>query len=149
MESISDVMSRDHKKIEDILSEFKNNIGGQEELQSFNNFRWELEGHLFLEERAIFTFLRSKKSRLYEDIPKIEEEHDRLLDLLNKIGEDLKNQKNADAMENQKELEALLIKHKEFEDTVLYPKLDESLNEEQKGIVIKRIERFSSEKVTA
>jgi iron-sulfur cluster repair protein YtfE (RIC family) len=147
MDSISDVMSRDHMKIEGLLLEFKDNLGKENELQSFKNFMWELEGHLFLEERAIFTFLRAEKNRLYEDIPKMEEEHDRLLELLKGIDNNLRDKKDANINDLEKEMESLLLKHREFEDTILYPKLDEGLNEEQKGEIFKRIKLFSSRKV--
>ena len=47
MEKISEIMKEDHKRILKLLDNSKNE-------KEFRKFRWALEKHIFLEEKAIF-----------------------------------------------------------------------------------------------
>ncbi len=132
---ISDLLLRDHFKIEKLLSEFKMSIGSPEAGKKFDRFKWELEKHIFIEERVIFTFVRPEDNEDFAAIPKLEREHDEILDLMKSIEKDTKE-------EDVLKLQNSLMKHKNFEDEVLYPKLDVELNDEQKKIIIKRIKEF-------
>ena len=134
---ISDLMLRDHCKIEKLLSEFKLSIGSPEAEKRFDGFKWELEKHMFIEERAIFTFVKPEDNEDFAAIPKLKREHDEILDLMESIEKDTKE-------EDVSKLQNLLMKHKTFEDEVLYPKLDVELNAEQKKIIVDRLMKFIS-----
>ena len=56
METISQVMMRDHDKIVSLLNDFGNCIDLDKQIlkKAFEIFRWELEKHLFTEEKVIF-----------------------------------------------------------------------------------------------
>ena len=143
--NISDLMSSDHCRIEKHLEEFRGSVGAPDQKKKFTDFRWELEKHLFMEEKAIFTFARNEDKEDFEAIPKLEREHDEIIDLLKKIETVMKEGKKQEAREEVDKLCNLLIKHKEFEDSKIYPKLDVELNDEQKNIITKRIMEFSPE----
>lgn len=57
--NILNLMVKDHRKIEDLLNnlEEKNNEDFDPMQKAFNKFEWELEKHIFTEEKAIFYFL--------------------------------------------------------------------------------------------
>ena len=55
--NITDLMIKDHCKIEKLLKNFeeKSNIDIEQTRIAFNKFEWELEKHMFTEEKAIFS----------------------------------------------------------------------------------------------
>ena len=136
MEEISDLMRKNHYRIEQLLKEFKTIYEKNPKLifSSFDKFKWELEKHLFIEEKAIFIFYSPKDSEDFDTIPNLVQEHRKMLELLNKIENNLKD-KNVDISELLK----LLIKHRNFEDGTLYPKLDRELEDSKKKIIIERL----------
>ena len=143
MEEISDLMRKNHYRIEQLLKEFKTIYEKNPKLifSSFDKFKWELEKHLFIEEKAIFIFYSPKDSEDFDTIPNLVQEHRKMLELLNKIENNLKS-KNVDISELLK----LLIKHRNFEDGTLYPKLDRELEDSKKKIIIERLtENFPKE----
>ena len=50
-------MVKDHNKIEQLLNNFEASINKDYKIYSeaFNDFEWELEKHIFVEEKAIYT----------------------------------------------------------------------------------------------
>ena len=143
MEEISDLMRKNHYRIEQLLKEFKTIYEKNPKLRfsSFDKFKWELEKHLFIEEKAIFIFYSPKDAEDFDTIPNLVQEHRKMLELLNKIENNLKS-KNVDISELLK----LLIKHRNFEDGTLYPKLDRELEDSKKKIIIERLtENFPKE----
>ena len=143
MEEIPDLMKKNHYRIEQLLKEFKTIYEKNPKLifSSFDKFKWELEKHLFIEEKAIFIFYSPKDAEDFDTIPNLVQEHRKMLELLNKIENNLKS-KNVDISELLK----LLIKHRNFEDGTLYPKLDRELEDSKKKIIIERLtENFPKE----
>ena len=59
---ITAVMVRDHCKIKNLLDDFeeKTKQDHKEMVKSFHKFEWELEKHLFVEEKAIFIFKENR-----------------------------------------------------------------------------------------
>ena len=129
MEEIPDLMKKSHYKIEKLLNEF----GKDNSL--FNKFKWELEKHLFIEEKAIFIFYNPKDSEDFDTIPNLIQEHRKMEKLLSEIENNLRIKKTIDVSELLK----LLVKHRKFEDGTLYPKLNRELDEAKKNIIIERI----------
>ncbi len=140
---LADFMSRDHCRIEKLLSLFRESIGTGEERKNFDILRWELEKHMFIEERAIFTFARPEDSKDYEAVPELKREHDNIVELLNEMQKDLAGGKDADISDKAGELCSVIMKHKDFEDREVYPKLDAELDDKQKKIIVERITEFA------
>jgi iron-sulfur cluster repair protein YtfE (RIC family) len=137
------ILSEDHCKIDRLLSDFRENTGSRDAEEKFEKLRWVLEKHLFIEERAVFTFLRQADSEDFASIPELEREHDMILEKLDAMDGSLKKKNAKGLTEETTELCNLLIKHKAFEDDRIYPKLDAELDREQKRIIAERIREFS------
>jgi len=143
MEKISKHMKSHHKIIDALFERFEGNVNAESEkaVEDFENFKWELQKHIFLEEKAIFSFCQEcyigedKVTGIAADMAKM---HDEILEKLN----DLENQLILEKNFNISELKELLLEHEEEEDNKLYPILDERLDSLYKKIVIKKIEEF-------
>ncbi len=61
--TIKDIMLEEHSRLAGIFNKFEQNLGKDYELIIivFDEFRWELEKHLFIEEKAIFRFFSPEK----------------------------------------------------------------------------------------
>ena len=132
-------MVKDHCKIEKLLDEFEENVEKDYLMirKSFNKFEWELEKHLFVEEKAIFTSYNPEDvSEGYKMLPELTKQHNLIINKLNNWGKDIQNKRRIDGFY---EFKRFLMKHREFEETELYPRLDQSLDETQKKLIIERI----------
>ena len=116
--SITEVMRKHHDKIEGMLNTFEN----KKDIDSFSNLKWEVEKHMFTEEKAIFSIHLDTA-----EVSGLLEEHKDMMKLL--TGEDT----------DTKTFRKLLTKHKDFEEAVIYPKLDKELDERKKELLIERI----------
>jgi hemerythrin-like domain-containing protein len=135
---ISETMVKSHGKILKLLIDFEKSIDQNEKtrMKAFNTFLWELEKHLFTEEKAIFTAYEPEDE--YEGYAMIRElikEHEEIFDKLKEMKKSFKQKKEFDFQGFKK----LLMKHKDFEDNKVYPKFDQELDEEDKRIIIFRI----------
>jgi hemerythrin superfamily protein len=124
-ESITSLMVKHHYKIVEMLNTFEK----KKDVTSFNNFKWELEKHIFIEERAIFS-ISENKTDAPTIIPDLLMEHKNMLSLM------------TDERMNIKEFKRLLTKHRNFEEAVFYPRLDKELDEQTKELIFKRIRDF-------
>ena len=142
---ISSSMKKNHEKIERLLEEFKKSIGKDMVVikSKFKKFKWELEKHTFIEEKAIFTFYNPEKDEEgeYSNMADIEDEHDEILETMSKIEKDLEEGRVNRFMVS--EMQELLKKHQEFEDEFLYPKLDKKLNASQKKIISEKVKEIA------
>ena len=127
----------DHALIEVLLVYFRDSMGKDKELaeKAFNKFKWELEKHIFVEEKVIFPFCKMAISEACESVQSLVKQHDLFIDMLNEIKNDLvmKNETDVSNFMN------LLVNHRKTEENFLYPKLDEMLNETQKEMMIAQI----------
>ena len=135
--NISDLMVQNHKYIKRLFNVFKKNLKGNNGrvLESFDIFKWEMEKHLLIEEKAIFGFYYSDDSEDYEITLDLIKQHKVILEMLKIIEMDLKN----DGVANILEFERLWVKHKRFEDEIFYPELDRKLNNYEKKNIAERI----------
>ena len=140
---ISSKMIRDHCKIEGLLDAFEKDAkkGYDTMKKSFNKFEWKLEKHIFTEERAVFTeYSPTDVSEGYKMLPVLTKHHNYILNKLNNWRDDVRNRRN---ITDVSELKEFLIKHREYEETELYPKIDQALDEGQKKHIIDRIEQIA------
>jgi len=80
-----------------------------------------------------------KMSGKNDILPRMVKDYYKIEELLDELGEDVQNRRN---ITDISELKDFLIKHREYEETELYPKLDQALDEEQKKHIIDRIEQI-------
>lgn len=135
---LTDLMVRDHGKIVKMLHDVEKSIGMElvSTMKMFDTFEWELEKHIFVEEKAIFTFYSPKDVREgYRMMPQLIQQHNDLLNKLQVMRKDLMWQRSI----RFEEFRELLLTHKTFEEVSLYPKLDQELSVPQKEEIIKKI----------
>lgn len=132
---ITETMYADHLRIERMLKNMSR--GSIDDYRDFKRFKWELERHIFVEERAIFSMLNDKRYNQNKEIMSVLEEHDKILQHLHDKEHEMRRRGTA----NLAELSRMLEKHKRTEDEVIYPALDRGLNEDQRWEIISRIHR--------
>jgi len=130
-------MNKDHGKIFDFLFEFESCFGLDiSKIQEmFNTFKWNLERHLFLEEKALFEISGDIMSDEVSNIFDLMKDHGDILEIIKKI----ENNFSGDFIQDFINLKQTLKKHVEFEDMVFYPRLDDKLSDDKKKEMISRI----------
>jgi hemerythrin superfamily protein len=137
------IMVKDHCRIEKLLDELEHNVEKEHPMikETFYKFEWELEKHLFTEEKAIFTLYNPEDaSEGYKMLPELTEQHNYLINQLDKWRKDIRNNKKIIGFYDFKNF---LIKHKNFEEKEVYPRLEQTLNERQKQHIISRINEIT------
>ena len=133
------LMVKDHCKIEELIDTLEKNIEKDTPsvLESFNKFEWNLEKHIFIEEKVIFTSYNPEDIiEGYKMLPELTKQHNILLNKLNLMRKDIRNNRSISDITSFKEF---LLNHKNFEEKNVYPKLNESLDNQQKKIIIEKI----------
>jgi len=139
---ITSLMVKDHCKIEKLLDELEVNAKKEYSImtKSFYKFEWGLEKHIFVEEKAIFTSYNPEDvTEGYKMLPALTQQHNVILNKLNNLRTDIRNNRN---IRDIYEFKEFLIKHKNFEEKEVYPKLDETLDEKQKKLIVDRISQL-------
>ena len=139
--NISLVMARDHDKIKKLLNDFdKCTTLDKETLKkAFEIFKWELEKHLFTEEKVIFTLYKPEDyEEGYKMVPQLIRDHDNIYKQLKIIDKSINLEKQC----NFQELKEIITKHKNFEDEHVYPIFDQELDKTTKEMMIKRIQEI-------
>jgi len=138
MESITKLMNLEHQKIDVIFAEFKGFLSKDNEKakEVFSKFKWNLEKHFFIEEKAVFQLYSSIENQDVSDMFKLIEEHEQMIGIIKVIEENL-NQSAINEEEILK-LDTLLKEHHDFEDDMFYPKLDKTLSDDQKKFIGQR-----------
>ena len=133
VETIEKLMMREHADIHYLLCGFEVELS--EEIatlkEEFNKFKWALEKHFFVEEKVIFSIYSGEENM--NNLDTVLKEHKDIILLIKKAEENL-NQGHLDIFDIKTIIEA----HAAFEDDVLYPKLDEELDENQKELILDR-----------
>jgi len=114
--NILNLMVKDHRKIEDLLNnlEEKNNEDFDSMRKAFNKFEWELEKHIFTEEKAIFTSYNPDDiTEGYKMLPELTKQHNFIINKINNWRKGIQNQKMITDIYSFK---VYLIRHKNFEE---------------------------------
>ncbi len=133
------LMVKDHCKIEKLLDEFEENADKDHTsaFSSFNKLEWELEKHIFIEEKAIFTAYSPKDVvEGYTMLPELTKQHNVLLNKLSNMRRDVHRRTKPTDLYGFKEF---LIKHRTFEEQEVYPEMDKNLDAENKKIIFDKI----------
>lgn len=137
--SILSLMKQDHHEIESLIDILQDSLDGSydEMKDQFERFEWRLEKHLFVEEKAIFTFYEPEDIiQGFQMLPTITKHHNFILNELKKMRKDVQNGKEPTGLA---ELKKFLMKHRNYEEADVYPRLEEALKPAQKEKVIARI----------
>ena len=89
---ITAVMVRDHCKIKNLLDDFEEKTKQDHKamVKSFHKFEWELEKHLFVEEKAIFTTYDPEDvTEGYKMLPELTKQHNVILNKLSNMRQDV------------------------------------------------------------
>jgi len=137
--NILKIMVTDHCKIDNLINKLEETT--KEDFESmakaFNKFEWELEKHIFAEEKAIFTSYNPEDViEGYKMLPELTKQHNYIINTLNNWRDDIRKKRIITDVYSFKEF---IIRHKNFEEQKIYPELDEGLNEEQKRKIIAKI----------
>ena len=132
-------MIKDHCKIEELINELeeKSKDDFESMRKAFNKFEWELEKHIFTEEKAIFTSYNPKDvTEGYKMLPELTKQHNFIINTLNNWRDDVRNRRMLRDVYSFKEF---IIRHKNFEEEKIYPQLDEALPEDEKRHMVTKI----------
>jgi len=136
--TILELMTADHTKILKLLHDVEKSIGIElvSLMKVFDTFEWELEKHIFTEEKAIFSSYNPKNIlEGYKMVPELVQQHNEILNTIRIMRKDLMWNKTV----KFHEFKEFIMAHKTFEEASLYPKLDQELNTGQKEEIIKKI----------
>ena len=136
--AILDLMMKDHGKIVTLLLDVEKSIGMEliSTMKVFDTFEWELEKHIFIEEKAVFSSYKPTNIvEGYKMVPELIQQHNDILNRLRMMRKNLMWQRPID----YDEFKELIMAHKTFEEVSLYPKLDQELDVSQKEEIMKKI----------
>jgi iron-sulfur cluster repair protein YtfE (RIC family) len=139
--AILTLMVADHAKILKLLTNIEKNLSAEvvSLLKLFDTFEWELEKHMFTEEKAIFTsYSPTNVFEGYSMVPELMRQHNEINDRLRAMRKNVMWQLPLAFTE----FKELLVSHKTFEEVSLYPKLDQELDETQKQQIVSRIRQM-------
>lgn len=141
--SILELMTADHAKILKLIHDVEKSLGIElvSLMKVFDTFEWELEKHIFTEEKAIFTSYSPKNIvEGYKMVPELVQQHNDILNRVRVMRKDLMWNKPI----KFHEFKELISAHKTFEEVSLYPKLDQELTTQQKQDIINKIREIVS-----
>jgi iron-sulfur cluster repair protein YtfE (RIC family) len=141
--AILNLMVKDHARLIKLLTNVEHSLNQDLVIlmNAFDIFEWELEKHIFTEEKAIFTsYDPVDVIKGYTMIPELIKEHNEITNKLRIMRKDLIKQHPYDF----DEFKNLLMAHKTFEENTVYPKLDQELDDAKKKKIIDRINQMIS-----
>ena len=142
--SILKLMINDHSKIDKLIDDLEKSTDKDYKTmkKNFHRFEWELEKHIFTEEKAIFTDYDPENVREgYKMLPELTKQHNYIINTLNNWRMDVRNKKMPRDVYSFKEF---LRKHRLFEEENVYPKLDNALDEDEKKHIVSKINEIIS-----
>lgn len=137
--SILSLMIKDHSKLNDLIEKLdestKKDFDSMKE--AFTKFEWELEKHIFTEEKAIFTSYNPENvSEGYKMLPELTKHHNYIVNKLNNWREDIRRKR---ILTDVYSFKVFLDNHRQFEEEKVYPQLDEVLSEDDKRHIVAKI----------
>ena len=136
--AILDLMVKDHARLMQLLKIAESHFGQDKDelMKSFHTFEWNLEKHFFVEERAIFTAYNPEYiDEGYDVFLDLSKQHTNILEKVQILRKEVEIKGDVDTSK----LKELLIKHKNLDEKMIYPKLDQEIGEGEKRFIIERI----------
>ena len=127
-------MLEEHERLHLLLDNFEKTLKNNAFLagKKLDVFKWNLEKHFFLEERAVFVAYSNKSENEKTEIDKLIKEHINILSLLSDLEKEFLLGRKPDFSE----LNEMMRLHSKFENELFYPKLEKELDDEQKESMI-------------
>jgi len=138
-EPLTDLMTGEHQRIQDMLEKITlmTKDDPSKVAQSFSAFKWNMEKHLMIEEKAIFR-IEDLSGMELNDAFRLMQEHGMIISLIKKIEKDIE-QRDFSGMSKLLEL---LDEHYNFENEVFYPNLDKKLSDDRKKEILERVDEI-------
>jgi hemerythrin-like domain-containing protein len=136
-QEIFKIMNMQHEFIGSMLDDFEESydkdLAGAKE--TLNQFVWNLEKHIFLEEKILYSVYSIWDGNI-EGMFEILGDHGEIMVFIKKIKKLDFNKSDISSLRD------LLENHFALEETVLYPNLEKVLNIEQKKLIIERAQEI-------
>ncbi len=135
-DEIADVMREEHKRLALMLGEVIVSVGkkAKDGQKKFIEFKWNVEKHFFVEEKAIFEAYTEMVTVGSREVNLIDE-HDTMRMMMQEFSVDLDKGEFPDFTD----FRTLLLSHQKKEDDYFYTGLENNLNEEEKAEIIDKI----------
>lgn len=137
MGPITLLMLKHHRIINGFLGDFeKVSAKDFNEMKNrFNIFKWNLEKHMFIEEKNIFIVADKNNKVEAFQLKNLLKDHKDITAITENMSEDINNETKP----NVSILRELLFAHEGREIESFYPLLDDRLSDEEKGDIINRV----------
>ena len=141
---ILNLMVSHHGLLEILLTVVKDNLDRNMERarEALDNFQWELEKHIFSEEKVAFKYYKPEALETRELVKELEHEHAVMLETVDVLKDNLEAKTEADIAEFQE----FMVKHRGLEEKDLYSKLDQQLSTATKEKIVARINEIPIKK---
>jgi len=147
MKTIVETVAEEHRRINEISEELRSKLYDLSEnpkesevkelLSIFLKLKWNLEKHMFVEEKVMInSYISRLNDGKSETASHIVKDHREIIEFLVKIEEKIRDGRKPSI----DSLMALISGHEKLEEKIFYPKLDEELTTEEKEIIINRSE---------
>lgn len=148
MNGVLDFMGQDHDRLDKIFADFKRRHTDLFIAKLlFHDFKTGLQRHIVWEEEILFPLFEDKMN-MHDTGPTVvmRMEHLQIKEFLEKIhGKIAKGEVNG-IKELENELLEVLKVHNDKEESILYPWIDEALNEQEREEVFKKMNSLSADK---
>jgi len=143
--SILNLMMSHHALLAALLKVYRDDLfkNPKSAAEALEDFEWELDKHIFTEEKVIFRFCKPDELAACAIVKRLEQEHTIMLEMVQGLKQDLEDKAEADA----EKFEGLMLRHVAVEETELYPRLDQELSTILKEEIIGRINEIPMKKL--
>ena len=137
MENITQLMSTDHKRCDDLFAEVESDVVDkkwEEAISKFDLFRSAMDAHLTSEEEILFPEFEKKTGSSHGPTTVMKMEHEQMREVMTRIHTTFVEKKFDDLPGILETLMMLLQQHNMKEEQMLYPMADQVLGEEASGL---------------
>ncbi len=149
MNKVFDFMAQDHDRLDGIFKNFREmkNDDLKQANSLFHDFKIGLQRHIVWEEEILFPIFE-KKTGMFETGPTavMRMEHRQIKEFLEKIHDQILKGETRGIDELEKGLMEVLTVHNLKEENILYPWIDNTLNDPERGEVFTQMENLPPEK---
>lgn len=144
-QTIKSYFQKDHEELDSLFDSFqtRKRCDFDEAKRDFEHFKQALFRHIAWEENILFPLFESKTGMQYGGPTQVMRlEHEQLKTLLKSLEEKMKQEEPGDDDEETVLIE-LLAQHNHKEENILYPMIDQSITEEERREVFRKIKASS------
>lgn len=149
METVLKFMGEDHDRLDGLFNEFAklSKVDTNKALQFFHDFKIGLQRHIVWEEEILFPLFDEKSGMSnFGPTAVMRFEHRQIKQFLEEIHDEAASGNVIKIEELKSGLLGVLGPHNDKEENILYPWIDQSLDDGEKDDVFRRMENLPSEK---